>query len=57
MHESMQILLDECILPKAKRDTSRELQEVASIYEAHGLSPYHSLSFLSQVAGTTAVEA
>mmetsp|Transcript_77746 Transcript_77746/g.154461 ORF Transcript_77746/g.154461 Transcript_77746/m.154461 type:complete len:157 (-) Transcript_77746:239-709(-) len=52
--DSMQILLDECILPKAKRDTSGELQKVVSMYEAHGLSPY-SLSFLSKVlAGVVA---
>ena len=47
--EAMQILLDECVLPKAKRDTSGGLQKMLSVYAAHGLSPFHSRSFLSKV--------
>ena len=47
--EATQILLEECVLPKAKRDTSGGLQKVLSVYAAHGLSPFHSPSFLSKV--------
>ena len=51
--EATQILLEECILPKAMRDASGdaldELKNVVFVYEAHGLSTFHSHAFLSRV--------